>query len=122
MEVLIYSISSFFALFSFYNVQKEAGEHEDLYFHCPLFNDGYSTINSIEYRNNTLYLKHTYKCDYVIKTCIGLSKEIESLELSDDVEVLFVIEDIPDKKQIYNYILTPFEKKDNDVIIEVYFT
>lgn len=106
----------------FDNELLRAGEHEDLYFHCPLFNDGYSTINSIEYRNNTLYLKHTYKCDYVIKTCIGLSKEIESLELSDDVEVLFVIEDIPDKKQIYNYILTPFEKKGNDVIIEVYFT
>lgn len=40
------------------------GEHEDLYFHCPLFDDGYSTINLIEYRNNTLYLKHTYKCDH----------------------------------------------------------
>ena len=96
------------------------GEHEDLYFHCPLFDDGYSTINLIEYRNNTLYLKHTYKCDYIIKTCRGLSKEIESLELSDDVEGQFVIEDTPDKKQFYTHILTPFEKKDNDVIIEVY--
>lgn len=97
------------------------GEHEDLYFHCPLFDDGYSTINLIEYRNNTLYLKHTYKCDYIIRTCRGLAKEIESLELSDDVEVQFVIEDTPGKEQFYTHILTPFEKKSNDVIIEVYF-
>ena len=106
----------------FDNELLRTGTHEDLYFHCPLFNDGYSTINSIEYQNNTLYLKHTYKDDYVIKTCIGLALKIESLDLNDDVEVLFVIEDTPDKKQVYTHILTPFEKKDNDVIIEVYFT
>ena len=66
-------------------------------------------------------MKHTYKCDYIIRTCRGLAKEIESLELSDDVEVQFVIEDTPGKEQFYTHILTPFEKKSNDVIIEVYF-
>ena len=104
----------------FDNELLRTGEHEDLYFHCPLFDDGYSTINLIEYRNNTLYLKHTYKFAYIIRTCRSLSKEIENLELSDDVEVQFVIEDTPDKEQLYTHIITPFENKGNDVIIEVY--
>ena len=58
------------------------GEHEDLYFHCPSYDNDYFTVHIIEYRNNTLLLKHTYRCDDII-SCRSLSIEIESLELKD---------------------------------------
>ena len=104
----------------FDNELLRTGEHEDLYFRCSSYDDFCFTIHLIEYRNNTLYLKHTYKCDDIIKTCISLSIEIESMELSDNVEVQFVIDEIDGNSQYFSRISVPFKKIGNNVIIEVY--
>jgi hypothetical protein len=103
----------------FDNELLRTGEHEDLYFRCPSYDDFCFTIDLIEYRNNTLFLKHTYRCDDIFKTCIGLSIEIERMELGDDVEIQFVIEEIDGVIQYFSQISIPFKKSGNNVIIEV---
>lgn len=102
----------------FDNELLRAGEHEDLYFRCPSYDNDSFTVHRIEYRNNTLFLIHTYRCDD-IKSCRNLSIEIESMELNDNVEVQFAIEEIDGDSQYFSRISIPFNKIGNNVIIEV---
>ncbi len=102
----------------FDNELLRTGEHEDFYFRCPSYDNGCFTVHIIEYRNNTLFLKHTYRCDDII-SCRSLSIGIESMELNDNVEVQFAIEEIDGNIPYFSRILIPFKKIDNNVIIEV---
>lgn len=107
-------------ILEFKNELLRTGMHEDVYFSSPIFDDDYYTINCIDYHNNILFLKDTYRSEYIVKTCIDLSLTIENMDLDDNVEVQFVYEYCKGKDYLFQRIITPFTKKNNDVIIEVY--
>lgn len=104
----------------FDNELLRTGWHEDVSFIFPVFDNVCLKINCIEYHNNTLFLKDTYRNESIVKTCMNLSLTIESMDLDDNVEVQFVYEDSNGKDYLFQRIVTPFTKNNNNVIIEVY--
>ena len=107
------------SIIEFYYELISIGEHEDVYFCCPSLDDDWYAINDINYQSNTLYLKNSCRCVYNFITCISLLLEIDNMDLNDDADVQFVIEEINGDVHYFSRISVPFKKIGNNVIIEV---